>query len=301
MKRHTKVLLLLAGVSAAVGIGMSVTGAIMGAGFRDTGVSEILAGVSQGGGILTPLSSWSLGGGLSGLTYRDYTQTEKKEEKALEDDSDVKVYQVSTAENMELTVELSCETFRMEPYDGERIRVEVSETSDEYVTVRQKDQKLVVYSSGKDSHSEENGVILYYPENLAFQSADISIGAGSGFLAGELRTQKLNIEAGVGSLEGSGKIETQKCSVSVGVGDVSLEYLDAVEIDAECGLGDFEMTLAGAETDYNYDLECAMGDMEVGSEKYSGFAADRKIDNGVDRNVELQCGLGSVTVGFAGE
>lgn len=298
MKRHTRVLLILAGVSAAAGIGLSVAGAVMGAGFQETGVSEFLSETLQRGGIVTSLSSWNFESSLSGLTYRDYRQVEKEGGKALKDGNDVKVYQASAAENMELEVELSYETFHMEPYDGDEIRVEVSEDSDEYVSVRQKKQELAVYSSGKNNNAAADGVILYYPENLTFESADISIGAGSAVLIGELKAQELDIEVGAGSLTDTGQIQAQECSVSVGAGEASLQYLDAAEIDVECGLGDFEMTLAGVETDYNFDLECAMGDMTVGSEKFSGLAMDKEIDNGAGRSVDLECGLGSVTVDF---
>ena len=54
--------------------------------------------------------------------------------------------------------------------------------------------------------------------------------------------------------------------------------------------------------DYNYDLECGVGNLDVGSDSYSGLGREKSISNtGADRKVDLECGMGNVSVNFSGK
>ena len=60
--------------------------------------------------------------------------------------------------------------------------------------------------------------------------------------------------------------------------------------------------MTGAQEDYNYDLECGVGNLDVGSDSYSGLGRENHISNtGADRKLELECGMGNVSVSFSGK
>ena len=40
-------------------------------------------------------------------------------------------------------------------------------------------------------------------------------------------------------------------------------------IDGECSMENWKLTLAGAQTDFNYDLSCGMGELKVGDDSYN--------------------------------
>ena len=70
----------------------------------------------------------------------------------------------------------------------------------------------------------------------------------------------------------------------------------------ECGLGELDLTLTGTQEDYNYDLECGVGNLDVGSDSYSGLGREKSISNkGADRKLNLECGMGNISVDFSGK
>ena len=45
-----------------------------------------------------------------------------------------------------------------------------------------------------------------------------------------------------------------------------------------------------------------MGNLDVGSDSYSGLGREKSISNtGADRKLDLECGMGNVSVDFSGK
>ena len=60
------------------------------------------------------------------------------------------------------------------------------------------------------------------------------------------------------------------------------------------------MELAGKESDYDYELSCGIGEIDLGDEEYSGLGIERTIENkGSLGKVILNCGMGEIDVTFA--
>ena len=58
------------------------------------------------------------------------------------------------------------------------------------------------------------------------------------------------------------------------------------------------MTLQGAETDYDYQLECAMGGINLNGEEYSGLSKEKDIKNGGKGTIDVECSVGSIEIHF---
>ena len=56
--------------------------------------------------------------------------------------------------------------------------------------------------------------------------------------------------------------------------------------------------LKGVKEDYNYDLECGIGEIRCADESYSGFGKDYTIDNHAAKNMEIESGIGKITVKY---
>ena len=158
-------------------------------------------------------------------------------------------------------------------------------------------------------------ICLYVPEGYHFENTSLDLGAGS-LSVEELQTRALEANVGAGKMTfekldadqaeldcGAGQMTVEELSsrvaeVSVGMGSVRLTGDVTERLDGECSMGELKLTLAGTQTDFNYDLSCGMGELKVGDDSYNGLAQEKQINNNASKNMELECAMGSVVVEF---
>jgi len=158
-------------------------------------------------------------------------------------------------------------------------------------------------------------IVLYIPGSYNFTDIDIEFGAGTMDL-GSLRAEEINLEAGAGSIQaeflyadeikvslGAGQIyaaefETDKLTAVVGAGTMEMIGVVGQEAKLECAAGNISMILDGDVTDYDYKIESVLGTVNLDGQGYSGLASTRKIDNGADKEIKLNCSVGNITVEF---
>ena len=63
-------------------------------------------------------------------------------------------------------------------------------------------------------------------------------------------------------------------------------------------MGNMELTLSGKETDHNYEIECAAGNVDIGSFSVSAMAAEKVINNNAVSNFDIECSMGNITIDF---
>ena len=173
-------------------------------------------------------------------------------------------------------------------------------------------------TSKVNSNSDGNlggSICLYVPEGYYFENTSLDLGAGS-LSVEELQTGALEANVGAGKMTfekleadqaeldcGAGQMTVEELSsrvaeVSVGMGSVRLNGDVTERLDGECSMGELKLTLAGTQTDFNYDLSCGMGELKVGDDSYNGLAQEKQINNNASKNMELECAMGSVVVEF---
>ena len=59
-----------------------------------------------------------------------------------------------------------------------------------------------------------------------------------------------------------------------GAGSVTASGDAGKKLEADCGVGELLLNLKGVKEDYNYDLECGIGEIRCADESYSGFGKD---------------------------
>lgn len=162
----------------------------------------------------------------------------------------------------------------------------------------------------------EKGVRLYVPEGTVFSKVDVDFGAGA-LQMGNLTADKMDVDFGMGWISAQGnKIgtldisigggsaelrETQVDTLTVEVGMGSMEFDGSLQNkgDVECGMGSITMQLDGKDTDFNYDIESAMGSVTIGTREYGGLAQGRKINNGAAKKITIECAMGSIEISFS--
>lgn len=162
---------------------------------------------------------------------------------------------------------------------------------------------------------KKSDIILYVPEDFHFQKAELEIGAGLMDL-GTLSADKVSLEVGAGQIVAD-QIKSQKLDMNAGMGEILVDDMQVQELDAEagmghiyvagavgtkanveCSMGSVEMDLAGREDDYNYDIECGMGSIVIGSDSYTGLAHEKYIDNNAGALIDLECSMGNIVISY---
>ncbi|MCM1188788.1 MAG: DUF4097 domain-containing protein [bacterium] len=185
------------------------------------------------------------------------------------------------------------------------------------------------------SWSELGGarITLYVPEGCSFQEAEINVGAGI-FSFPRLHAEEASVNVGAGKITLTG-VEAARLKIEVGAGQAELTDMKVTELEvevgmgefagdgeierrvsAECSMGNLDLCVVGRQEDFNYEISSAMGRVTLGayrgdghhgeehheddhhSQSYGGFSAGRSIDNGADKDMELSCSMGNVTVSF---
>jgi len=210
---------------------------------------------------------------------------------------------------------------------AEAIDVEIIETDRTDILVKtddvdraqayMEDGMLCIAGEGPDWGFDSAGEFyIEIPRGFSVRDMEIEIGAGS-FDADNLSSKNLELEVGAGellvdilkaetvSLEvGAGKCDIKNgdiedIEVNVGMGSFTYSGRISDDMEAECGMGNMDMKLLGKETEHNYDLECAMGNMKVGNYGGAGIVVEKQINNGVSSDYRMECGMGNVMVSFA--
>ena len=267
MKKFTKGMLIAAGIFGATGIGLTIAGGVMGASMSELNGFESISKIL-----------W---------TERDVVEPGTMEDDASEDIEDMdavnsvdgqtnaefmKVKSESSADGavyqlehqpVELDIELKYDELELE--EGDSFSVKVYNDTGNDVTVKESEDVLKIRSTKRTSKARK--VCVSYPKDVKFKKLDI-----------------------------------KKADLQIGTGSMTFADLSAEETDGECGLGELDLTMTGAQEDYNYDLECGVGNLDVGSDSYSGLGRENHISNtGADRKLELECGMGNVSVSFSGK
>lgn len=178
------------------------------------------------------------------------------------------------------------------------------------------DNTLYIIAEGYEINVGDSGeVYVEVPKGAKIGNVNVEVGAGTvnfDYLdadtvdvevgAGEVIFDKLNaktvdveIGAGRGAIK-EGRIKHMDANVGLG----SFEYEGSVtgDMKAQCGMGNIDMVLDGSEEDHNYEMECAMGNLSVGSMSSAGIAAEREVDNGAVSDFTLECGMGNMSIRF---
>ena len=306
MKKFTKGMLIAAGIFAAAGIGLTAAGGVMGASMSElTGVNSLKR--------ILRMTEWD-------DDHDDYDDIDDDDDDRVEHDgmehsaemgqknmepaavgnesaTDGIVYQLKY-QPTKLDIELKYDELILE--EGDSFCVRVYDDSGKNVTVKESSDTLKVRSTKKLSKTRK--VHISYPEDVKLQELEIEMGAGTVYLNRDIETEKLSVEMGAGEFESKNPVTAREADLEIGTGSMTFADLSARKTDGECGLGELDLTLTGTQEDYNYDLECGVGNLDVGSDSYSGLGREKTISNkGADRKLDLECGMGNISVDFSGK
>ncbi|MDD3137966.1 MAG: DUF4097 family beta strand repeat-containing protein [Lachnospiraceae bacterium] len=182
-------------------------------------------------------------------------------------------------------------------YDGTTIKVESTDSKNVVNVYLKGDNTLILKSktnfigNGYNSHT-----IIYLPKNIQLEKASFAIGAGEMTIE-NINAATLSIEVGAGKATVNNS-NSKDLKIECGAGEIEMYTTDTNEAEVECGIGKVGLTVAGMQNDYNYNVECGIGSVTIGDNNYSGIGHDQKINNGSNKQIDINCGIGQVEVYF---
>ncbi len=164
--------------------------------------------------------------------------------------------------------------------------------------------------------SDFGNVTIMIPQTEQLEKAEISLDAGDMDIF-SIVSREMEISAGAGDI----KIESacaQNLKVSVGAGQVEIESGAIGDLEVSVGMGAAYITgditgnvdgdvamgelvvevLDSEESDHNYNVSCAAGEVQVGGRTYAGVGNSVELDNDADTTYNLDCSMGRIEVSF---
>lgn len=206
-------------------------------------------------------------------------------------------------------------TFLVCPSEDENMYVQAEDTSKMQCYIQDDTLYLKALKKGSDWKNKGCKVILYLPANARFEKVDANLGAG--ILEWDtLCATQTTLQVGAGRITVK-QLQAEECQMKVGAGEIVTEQMNVANlevkvgmgnaelagsirenVDADCSMGSIEMSLLGNQTDYNYDLQAAMGNVSIAGQEYSGLATEKYMDNDADKDINVKCAMGNVDINF---
>lgn len=203
----------------------------------------------------------------------------------------------------DLDIELSAGTLQIMESDTQEVRFETSNIDSRlHLKYYVEDGELIVETrknlAGLVNSPDIGTIYLFLPKDVTLDEVDIEVGAG-GFYVDSIKANSLKVGVGAGEavIDSFRALETE---FQCGTGRMEASGDPGVMMDVNCGIGEAEISLNGMKEDYSYNLQCGIGDIQLGHESYSGIGigGNKQINNNTGKEIEIDCGIGSVRVNF---
>ena len=202
----------------------------------------------------------------------------------------------------DLEISLKYDELLIQEYDGDKIRVNVANDAKNDVVVKETSGKITITDTRSGNVKKKKQIKVIVPSGKDFDTVSLGVDMGTIDLECDLKVQELSVEVGAGEFSGYGNITAAYCDLQVGAGTIDIDQLDIQKLNADCSAGEIDMVVTGKEKDYNYDLSCGMGEIDLENSEYSGLGIEKNISNeGARKDMVLECGMGEIDVEFTGE
>ena len=287
MKKGTKGMLIAAGAFAVAGIGFCIGGISV-------------AAVETGGNVFDQAGQLLQDNDypLAGLIHWGNAQYHSSD---IDWDAlDGNTVDMDFASDLEIS--LKYDELLIQEYDGDKIRVNVANDAKNDVVVKETSGKITITDTRSGNVKKKKQIKVIVPSGKDFDTVSLGVDMGTIELECDLKVQELSMEVGAGEFSGYGNITAANCDLQVGAGTIDIDQIDVQKLNADCGAGEIDMVVTGKEKDYNYDLSCGMGEINLEDSEYSGIGIEKNISNeGARKDMVLECGMGEIDVEFTGE
>lgn len=229
-------------------------------------------------------------------------------------------FEAETVKNLE--VEAACaEVFFGKSPDGQ-IHVEAEDTEKGRYLCELRGEKLaVIYQTPIKFISIHSGpaarIRIFLPAELELDRAELEIGAGDMRIEEvPLSCRNMSVEVGAGKWEAEKLLVSEKFTMEIGAGKARAKGMNAGTLDIDCGVGECilegevhgdirvdcgvgncKLKLDNEESDFSYDISCALGNVSVNGNKIKNIGAQNISPGGNPKGkAVLECGIGNIQI-----
>lgn len=301
MKTRWKIFWIVCAVLAAAGIILMAAGILMGAPIRNTEGERRL-----GSWLSSIREDWADSGALTEIPG-DPAELDV-------DSASSYTVQMPDGENIlgfdgieELEIDVTEIAVFVRTYSGDQVIVDrnrMGSSLREQVQIKASGKKLKIeaeegsrlkrITSGYSG--DELTLYISIPEGKRLES--IEADAGAGYLSMEgISAERLAVSADAGQIEVSG-FTAGELEAECGAGQITLDGETSEKAKLDCSVGEILYTVPGNRSDYNYEIKCDIGELEIDGENYGGIDVRTSEDNGSSRTIEAQCEIGRIEIMF---
>ena len=299
MKLFTKISLIVAAIAGGVGILAVVIGLAMGARVKDLEVMGIYISPNQ-----VELS------GVIKNEIRDEILDEFDDNHHIYNDRDSE-YQKGVGEHNNTQNGRQDSSKNSNMVNGiNRLEVEAQNANIAIFAVE--DTQEISYSSNREkeiARVRENTLIIedaslkgpleleiYLPVGVM---REIEIEAANGMVtADKIVADHVNLDIDNASVNIQQLVVDGKAELQINAGEMVIGYYEGSNLDLECAVGAMMVVCEGNKNDYNYNLECGVGEIILDNETYSGLGQEKQVQNGGTKLIEAECAMGQIQIEF---
>lgn len=208
------------------------------------------------------------------------------------------------------------------------IRVEAKNLESDKYTCELREGKLVIAYKMEGVvkrlrfGSDDTKITIYLPAGLTLEHMVLEIGAGSMDLdAVPVSCNKVDVEIGAGKWKAAQLSVSDSLCVEIGAGKAKMKDVAAGslkidcgvgssvyrgrvngDIKVNCGVGNCSFELDNKESDFNYDVSCALGRVRINNSNSRNFVSRKSYPNSPALGTAVfECGIGSIDLRTTGE
>ncbi len=158
-------------------------------------------------------------------------------------------------------------------------------------------------------------VTVSLPEKKVFSEVELMTNAGKVDISHSLKAKEISLELDAGDLTAADIEAEKELSVNVGAGRLAISKFSARNMEIDCGMGEVELRgsllgdgdiscgmgridleLEAEETDYDYEMECGLGSIELNEQRFTSLGSEKEINHGAGNELHLDCGMGEIVI-----
>ena len=195
--------------------------------------------------------------------------------------------------------------------DIERLKIDVQNAEITIFAVEDA-ASLYYFSSVEKDISKVSGSTLKLEDNSSIQEKielelyipvgvlkELEIEAVNGTISAEkIVADNVTIEIDNASVQIDELIVEDKAELQINAGQMIIGYYEGTNLETECAMGSIMVVCEGSRSDYNFDLECGMGKIQIDEDSYSGIGEDIHMNHGSKKSMKAECAMGEIILEF---
>lgn len=136
-------------------------------------------------------------------------------------------------------------------------------------------------------------------EMEALEAKTLSLVVGAGQIKAEkVKVDTANLEIGAGEIVAKDIVVQDHLTVDLAMGNAEITGTILGDLSAGCSMGNLDMALTGSEDDHGYSVDCGMGTVKIGHNKFSSISDERIWNEEKKSQFVVDCAMGDVTIKF---